>query len=363
MRIFCWVAVPLFLGIASFLTARGSLTGVWFSGAQGRPVIEYPATVDLGEQEMGELVVGRFAITNRGGADLIVDRIQTNCSCTGMEREHEGRYERVESLRLKANEKADLAVRVSVRGVPVDAAMHNVIEFQTNDPIHPTGRIEVVVRRVRGGVSVSPPSLIFGTIPVGTAYRQILEVRDAAAKSGSVIGVTAIGTPGLTARLLPVEDVHREGPLQPGSTLIGRVEVVVDAKVAGPVSGEIRIQLTGKGRPPDAIKVAGNIAAPVEMRPSALVLPRQTAHGLVYTAQALCRSTDGMPLTLTVDDVPPGLTVEVLAGGSESSRIIRVSLDPETSLRATDGQQQTLRLLAKSGDKDTMVELPVRLRR
>ncbi len=363
MRIFCWVAVPLFLGITSFLAATGQLSRAWFSVVERGPLIDYPGVIDLGEQELGDLAVGRFTITNRGGAELVVDQIQTNCSCTGMERERDGRYERVESLRLKAGGQADLAIRVSVRGVPVNAAMHNHVEFRTNDPTQPTGHIEVIIRRVQGGVSVTPPAVIFGQVPIGAPLRQVLEVRDTALEPRHIERITTTGTERLTTRLLPVEDLP-QGPLRhPDGPLIGKIEVVLDTGRAGHNYGGIQIHLAGGIRSPDKVKVAWKVVAPVEMRPSSLVLPRQTANGLVYSAQSFCRSTGGKPLTLVVDSVPPDLTVEVLAGGDASSRIIRVTVDPERAKSSVTGRRQLLHFRAQVGGEKVALQLPVVLQR
>ena len=149
----------------SYLAATGVLRRAWSENIKNDPRIEYPARLDLGNHEVGEIAITRFTIANRGGGELVIDDIHSNCSCTGMEREQDGRYGRVNSLRLKAGEQANLVMRVSVRGVPIGAEMLNAVEFQTNDPDRPTGRIEAVVRFVSGGVSATPQSIIFGTVP------------------------------------------------------------------------------------------------------------------------------------------------------------------------------------------------------
>ena len=65
------------------------------------PVIEYPARLDFGEREIGEVAVVPFAIANRGTGGLVIDEIRTNCSGTGMEKRREFSFQRVESLRLR----------------------------------------------------------------------------------------------------------------------------------------------------------------------------------------------------------------------------------------------------------------------
>src|SRR5262249_23306808 len=132
------------------------------------------------EHELGDQVVSRFVIANTGGSDLVIDQIQSNCSCTGLEREENGQFVRLDSLRLQAGERIDLAVRVSVRGVPNGMRMINTIAFRTNAPTCPRGRIDAVVSKVHGGVSSRPVEVIFGTVPVGAEVRHVVDVRDTA---------------------------------------------------------------------------------------------------------------------------------------------------------------------------------------
>jgi hypothetical protein len=44
----------------------------------------------------------------------------------------------------------------------------------------PVGRIEAVVKRVSGGIASDPPSVVFGTVAVGTVIRQRIGIWDAA---------------------------------------------------------------------------------------------------------------------------------------------------------------------------------------
>jgi hypothetical protein len=172
MRVICWLALPVLLGSISYLVMTGQLYEVWSSIFKLDRVIDYPPTIELGKHELGDQVVKHFTIANRGGGELVIDQIRTNCSCFGLEREQDGRYLRMESVRLPAGEQADLVVRVSVRGVPIGYALHNEVEFRTNDPTHPVGRIDVVASRVSGGVSTVPPSVVFGTVAVRLGHRK-----------------------------------------------------------------------------------------------------------------------------------------------------------------------------------------------
>src|SRR6516225_7078582 len=99
-RTVCWLALALSAGfLAYILTTQAFHRGI-SSVLKLDLLIDYPANMDLGEHERGELVVSPVTIANRGGGVLVIDQIETNCSCTGLEREEGGQYERIESLSL-----------------------------------------------------------------------------------------------------------------------------------------------------------------------------------------------------------------------------------------------------------------------
>jgi hypothetical protein len=62
--------------------------------------VEYPEFVDLGSCAQGELATGRFLVKNVGRGELTVEEFRTSCSCAGVEREVDGKFYRVQSLRL-----------------------------------------------------------------------------------------------------------------------------------------------------------------------------------------------------------------------------------------------------------------------
>jgi hypothetical protein len=306
MRTLCWLAVPLLAGLLAYFAAKGELIPAWSAVVRRAPRIDYPRRLDLGPQEIGEHAAARFTIANRGAGELVLDQIQTNCSCSGMEREEQGRFVRLESLRLKAGEQADLVMRVSVRGVPIGAEMINVVEFRTNDPAEPAGRMEVVARCVSGSVSVTPPSVVFGTVATGAKVRQVVDVRDKSITPRHIERVVSTVPDRVRVRLLPSGDEsHRTEP-HPDGELIGQIEVVVETESPGEVNATFHIHLAGETRRPDAVPVFGRVAPPIEMSPSLLVLPRASSNGPVYSATCLCRSNSGEPLSLTVDSLPPG---------------------------------------------------------
>jgi len=358
-RIFCWLGVPVLIGVAAYFVATYYLRLRSVFPLSSDPVIDYPAKLDLGEHELGDQAVGRFTITNRGGNELIVDEIQTNCSCSGMEREHDGQYQRLESVRLKAGESADLAMRVTVRGVPAGAEMLNLIEFQTNDPAHPRGRIEVVVSHVTAGFSIFPPSIFLGIVPIGAQVRHLLEVRDTAAIPRTIERVTSTMPDRLTVRLLPIEEMPVDNKPNPKGSLVGGIEMLVDTAMAGEIRGALEVHLAGEQRNPDLVHVVGKVVAPIEIMPALLVLPRKSTAGPVYSANSICRSTRGEPLTLTVESAPLGLTAEVLGDGEPAVRVVRITCDPRKATTSAGADRQRIRLRAKAGKDEQVLELVV----
>ncbi len=363
-RTFRYLVAFLLIVVASYLATTEAVRRIWSPALRRDPTVDYPAELDLGEHEIGDEVVTPFVIANRGRGELVVDQIRTNCSCTGMERELEGQYVRVESLRLRAGEQVHLVMRVSVRGVPVGAAMLNVVEFRTNDPSHPSGRIEAVVRCVFGGISCNPPSVVFGTVPVGTRIQQVVEVRDTAVTPRAIERVSVTRPERVLARLVPAAEQPRGTESQENNgTLVGRVEVTVETGSPGEVDDFVRIHIAGREKNPDELVVIGRVTAPVEISPSLLVLPRASSGGPVYSGKCICRSTQGKPLTLSVDSVPPGLTADILAEGAEGVRVVRVTWDPHRGKPPVDGQRQLIRLRAKAGEDEAVLELSVLLRK
>lgn len=357
-RVFTWLLAPMLVGGVAYLLVAVPQCRSWLGFAEAPPTIDYPAELDLGDGEVGDLVVSRYTIANRGGRELIIDGIRTNCSCTGMECEQEGKYVRVDALRIKAGDQAELVLRVSVGGVPIGAQMRNVVEFQTNDPAHPRGRIEAVVRRVSGGIFTVPESVIAGTVVVGSEVRRVVEVRDPALHPRRVEEVSSTAPERVRVRLLPDKDQSRDGVQHPEGTVIGYLEVTVAAEKSGPIQGAIIIKLQGETRPPHTVPVVGHVAAPIDLSPALLVLPRMSSGGPIYTATCICRSNNGEPLSVDVSSVPLGLSVELLESASPSVRTIQVTLDREHEFATGDGRR-AVRLLAKAGEDEAVLEVEV----
>jgi len=328
-----------------------------------QPAIEFPDKLDLGEHEIGEQVVFPFTIANRGAAELIVDQISSNCSCSGMEREDNGSYSRITSLQLKPGEEARVVMRVSVAGVPIGTNMINVVQFHTNDPQAPTGRIEAIVSRVSGGVTTTPEAVVFGSVPVGASVRQIVHVWDKSTPPREIERVETCNPHRIRVRLVSNDNKTPEVDSNINGRVIGTLEVIVNSEEPCHVNGTIEIHLAGEARNPDKVIVQGTIVAPFQITPSVITLPRESASGQIYSATCICRSTKGESLTLKVDVAPPGLTAQASDQVESKAKVIQITWDPEQLRISAGSQREVIRFLVQDGESEAILELPVILRK
>jgi hypothetical protein len=82
--------------------------------------------------------------------------------------------------------------------------------------------------------------------------------------------------------------------------------------------------------------------------------------GSVYliSAESLCGSTDGSPIKLNLDAVPPGLKVEIISQDKAESKRIKVTLD-KAHVKSPSTQNLTVQLKLEVNGKESSVRLPV----
>ena len=360
MRSLAWVLVPPLIGVVIYTARSGDLRRWWAICTDSAPVLECPATVALGEREVGKVAVARFTVANRGGGELLIDQIRTNCACSGLEREQDGQFGRIDALRLGPNEQTEVAIRVLVQGPPGEA-VRNRVDFRSNDATRPRAAVDVLVSKIQGGVTILPNSVGFGVLSVGSEGRQVLEVFDAAVEPRVIDRVVSSCPEQVAVRLLPVDGTSPQTKKagEPG-VLIGRVEVMTRARAPGSLDGHVAVHLAGEDHPPTKVRYGGRVAPPVEVVPSLLVLPRATEAGPVYSGQCLCRSTDDKPLTLTAESTPEGLSVHVEAvEGIPSQWIVRIEWDPAQDEDVNRQAPRKVRLRARVGNQDVPLEISV----
>ncbi len=313
--------------LAAVVVAAGLVTGASYgvlrlkanriTPVSPEPVIDCPSVVDAGEAEIYSVALGRFTVTNRGGRELVLNDIRTSCTCTGLERERDGTLFRVDEVRVQPGETVDLAIRQGVRG-PVGTAFDTPVRFHTNDPASPEHTVRLLISRVTGGVETSPKSVAIGSVAVGAKAVHVIDVTDESLTPRLIERVVSSAPDRVRVRLIP-----RSSPNDP----LARIEVEVDSRSAGPVDERVEIYSAGRSFP-TVVPVSGFVAAVVEISPKTPVVPRQSEGRLTFTATALCRSSQGLPLLPRVESCPADISVEVGSGEGSPVRRLTITWNP-----------------------------------
>ncbi len=356
------LAMPLFAGLLGSAFFTGRLQAFYKVYIRRDPVLEMPTVLDLGKQERGKVVVARFKVANRGGGDLVLNQVRTTCVCSGLEWEVNGRFVPVDSLRLNPGQETEMAVRVVVRA-QIGTEMRNAIFFHTNDPAIPEGGIVVAIPKVTGGINASPTQVLFGDIPVDTEVCQIIEIRDPATPPRAIREVTSTNPDRFTVCFRPARlGEGSSGTKQSEGVLLGRIEVSPRTQTPGAFRGEVKIFLGDESRSPESILVTGRVVPMVEASPATLVLPRASGEGPLYFATSICRSTGGLPLQLSLQSAPEGVSAVISpVDGNPSLQAVRIEWKPVTAECPPKPKDLVVRFRARVGDRDTPVGIRLRL--
>lgn len=321
-----------------------------------RPVLDYPSTIDLGERDRGDVAVGRFVISNHGQGELQISGFATSCSCAGVEREVNGRWQNVDTAVVGPGRQLELAVRVGVSATPGDRQVVRVL-FSCNDATQPTGLINVVIPHVRGGVHSFPTAAVFGELRVGSTARRVIDLYDNRRAGRRISTVRSTKPDRFAARLVPTAPDESPPPHEQGGGWLARVEITAHTSQPGPLRGAIEVRLADEARQPDVIPVFGEVVRDVECRPGTLILPRCVNGQLVYTGQILLRHRDGQRFDLEVESLPRGITAKIrlLPDGD-----FRWSLDIDCagSLPVVPGEK-TIRLRVRSRGDEKLLNVPI----
>jgi hypothetical protein len=358
------LAATCLLAIAaamSFDASRCFVQQFWVTRVIRQPVLDAPQVVDLGPQENGAVADARFTVSNRGGGELKLDSFRTGCACDGLEWEAEGRFVRLTELTLVAGQSANLRLRRSVQG-RAGEPLQTAVYFRTNDPAAPEAAVTVVIPKVLGGVTAVPVSQHFGSLSLGASARQVFDLFDPADVTRTVTRVESGDPNRFSVRLLPPDTAALPSGGELPGVPVGRIEAVVHTDRPGAIDGEIRVYLDEGKSKPDVIRITGRVVPPVEVTPSALVLPRASGEGPLYSCICVCRSATGQPLTLDVVEAPPGVTAtpEPSDEGSPIRRVT-VAVNPALLPAAYETRNHVVRLAAIVSGGRHLIEVPVRV--
>jgi hypothetical protein len=312
-----------------------------------RAVLDYPSVVDIGELERGKAVEVHFKLANRGDAPLSIEDGGASCACLGLIEFVNGQWVRMDPFVLEPGQEREVTTRLQVRG-QTGKSFRELVRVRTNDPDNRLATIEILINKVRGGLLASPESAVFGTVPIGEERRQVIELRDDRVPPRKVESVSSTNPDHFTARLLAIEPEATFEESEAGHlTLVARVEILLRTNDSVDLFGGIEVRLAGDNRAPDVIPVLGRVAAPVELSPSVLVLPRRSRSGKLYHADCVCRTTQGQPLTLETEAVPAGLVVTLFpAGTNTGTRKLRVEWSPTKAGKTASELSHFVRLRA-----------------
>jgi hypothetical protein len=349
--------LPVFAGLAAF-ALKSTLSEIQTRPlTPGAPVLEAPAVLELGERDHGELVVSRFRVANRGGAELIIDRVRSSCVCSGLEREVDGRWVGVETLRIEPGVEMELAIRISLRG-RIGEPIRVSVGFQTNDPERPEANIIVHVSRLKGGVYTRPGGVSFGQVLLGRPATEILEVWDSARQPRVLRAATSSRPDRISVRILD------DGPVRQSEagSCIARIEVQANTALPGPLDASVILHTDDPNRAPDEVTVTGRVADLATVTPSLVVMPRASATGSVYSANCLVQSMTGRPMVVSVDEVSPGFTATVEPSStSPNSVLVRVEcISPKSAAESPSGRHR-VRLSVRIGTDVVPLEIQVHL--
>jgi hypothetical protein len=357
------VACPLLLialGLVGFIISQS----LWPSQASAAPagaypVLEYQNLVELGEREWGELAIARFSLANRGNRELLLDQFRTNCSCSALQTETDGKLQPVKEVRLGPHQRTYLVLRVSVRG-QAGEPMLNVVHFRTNDPAQPHGALTAKVARIRGGVETFQAVVAFGAVLEGDECRRTVEVRDRSSLARRVVAVQISNPELLEVKLLPLLTESQTDQQPSEGALIGRIEAAVNTAKATPIEGTIHITLDDPQKPPLKIDVHGRIVPVVELIPSVVVLPRRSAQGWSHSAEVRCRNARGMPLGLHLQEVPAELAAWIeYSNDDPSACTLRIECRPDLIDQLGASRRFMLKLRAWTGDAERELTIPI----
>jgi hypothetical protein len=342
------------LGLGGYLVAGGAARLSPAPAPNPDPVLDCPEVVDVGEHEIHSLAVGRFTVTNRGGAELVLDNVRTSCACSGLEQERGDRFVRVTELRVPPGESVGLVIRRAVGGA-VGVSLDSPVYFRTNDPAAPERALRLVVSRVKGGVEATPRSVAFGSVPVGKVVREVVDVTDEWPDARALDRVVSSAPGRVRVRQLPPEPspdgTGRGRPL-------ARLEITVDTRSPAAVDDRVEVYVAGRSFP-TVVPVSGKVTAAVEVSPATVLLPRKSDSGPLYEATCLCRSTEGKPLTLRVESAPPDVRVETPEpDGSPPVRSVVVRWDPSHPAGGAAGRR-VVRLVAGAAGAEVPVEITI----
>lgn len=326
------------------------------------PVLECPASVEVGPVEHGSVTAAEFVVRNRGGGQLVLNGFRTNCSCESVEVQRPGGFVSAAEVRLGPNEAVVMRLVLSIDGRGKDALLTHVY-FRTNTPECPETLVVVSVPRILAGLTAVPSAINFGVVQTGKPVVRVVHIRDARTPPRKLARVETRGTGRVAANLTTAAEESHDPASTERGLRIGSIRIVVDTTTPGAVAGDVLVYSDDGATTPEIIRVTGRIAAPVEVSPSDLYLPRSSSTGPIYSGTFLVRSTAIKQMELAPTEVPSGVKVSVgePSPANPGSRTVTVELTAGFVQSSGIAKKCSVGMSVTVDGQQLAVELPIHL--
>jgi len=149
---------------------------------KGRPrIVVEPKALYVGEVFAGEKGKGQIKIQNTGTATLKILKVRSGCGCTATKLKDEDKE-------IPAGGFVMLPVTMTPSKVPTGDRFVKSITIVSNDPVQPALPVRIEAR-VKVGVEVSPPSLIFKKMQYGEVRVQGLKLQGLTEEPFQITGI------------------------------------------------------------------------------------------------------------------------------------------------------------------------------
>ncbi len=318
-----------------------------------------PASLDLGHQQAGAHVAASFKIRNDGRKPLVVDHFETSCGCLSVGVKQKDSVASVTDLALEPGEERELVSKIAIRGAP-GTQLREVVTFNTNDPEHPSHRLELLAS-VHGTLIVVPDVVSVGSIVTGELVHRHIEIRDGGRRQGFVLSEVRSTRPDVI-RVGTITKVQNADPASGQDATPKRDSYRVELSIQAPqepsrLDDFVEVYLQGDGAPASRVLVSGEVVAELEFSPPSLVIPRASNKGFLYTAATILRSNRNEEFDLISKDVPDVFTVQIEPNGKGVS-VAKVTYRGPVPPKVLSYK---LRFTVKRGSRSDSLELPVAL--
>lgn len=274
--------------------------------------IKYPEVINFGVREIGDVAIERFFVENKGRENLIVNKIKTNCSCTGFEIKKNGEFVKANEFVIAPGKTEEVAVRLTVQGIPPNSKATSEIFFQTNDPDQKDCKIKLIIDRVKSGLSPIPDVIIVNDFKPRVEKKYLIDLFDDTEGFKQISGLGVSDKNRINVELI-LDDIKNDVKTdEHEKKKIGSIEVTIKSKDQCNFNEVIVIKKNDNTIMTNKIRIIGSILPSVDISPGAIVLPRKSSTGLIYKAKCVFRSTSGQTMKLNIKKLPNGVTVKGL---------------------------------------------------